>query len=94
MTAEQIEQKKQRLHLLALEAQAICKELVEAGALELSEDDLDKVAGGWIGNPSQPIGIEATLQRLFGPDCQEKPGAVSESEIDYFLNYGSKIGKF
>lgn len=34
------------MHQLALEAQAICKELVEAGALELSEDDLDKAAGG------------------------------------------------
>ena len=47
MTAEQIEQKKQRLHQLALDAQAICKELVNAGALELSEDDLDNVAGGY-----------------------------------------------
>ncbi len=47
MTNEQIEQKKQQLHQLAVEAQAICKKLVEAGALELSEDDLDKATGGF-----------------------------------------------
>ncbi len=47
LTNEQIEQKKQQLHQLALEAQAICKELVEAGAAVLSEEDLDKVAGGF-----------------------------------------------
>ena len=45
-TAEQIEQQKQRLHQLAAEAQAICKELVEAGAMELSDDDLDQATGG------------------------------------------------
>ena len=47
-TNEQIEQQKQRLHQLAVEAQAICKELVEAGAMELSDDDLDQAAGGII----------------------------------------------
>lgn len=53
MTAEQIEQKKQRLHLLALEAQAICKELVEAGALPLDDNDLDEAAGG----KKVPLGV-------------------------------------
>jgi hypothetical protein len=52
LTNEQIEQKKQRLHQLAVEAQAICKELVEAGAIELSDDDLDKVAGGSLPQPN------------------------------------------
>lgn len=53
MTAEQIEQKKQRLHLLALEAQAICKELVEAGAWPLDDNDLDEAAGG----KKVPLGV-------------------------------------
>ena len=46
MTTEQIEQKKQQLKQLAEEAQALTKELMEAGAIELSEEDLDNVAGG------------------------------------------------
>ena len=96
MTAEQIEKKKQRLHQLALDAQAICKELVNAGALELSEDDLDKVAGGWMGDPSQLTGIEATLQRLFGPGYQPESSKSPDSEIDKALsiiNYGDKLWK-
>ena len=47
MTNEQIEQKKQQLKQLAEQAEVIYKELVEAGAIELSEDDLDKAAGGF-----------------------------------------------
>lgn len=46
LTAEQIEQKKQQLKQLTEEAQQLKKELVEAGAWSLNEDDLDKVAGG------------------------------------------------
>ena len=46
LTNEQIEQKKQQLKQLAEEVKALTKELVEAGAIELSEDDLDKAAGG------------------------------------------------
>ncbi len=46
LTAEQIEQKKQQLKQLVEEVKALTKELVEAGAIELSEDDLDKAAGG------------------------------------------------
>ena len=45
-TAEQIEQKKQQLKQLTSEAQAICKELVEAGAIEMSDDELSQVSGG------------------------------------------------
>ena len=48
MTAEQIEQKKQQLKQLTEEAQALTKELVDAGAVELSEEDFENVAGGWI----------------------------------------------
>ena len=46
MTAEQIEQKKQQLKQLSEEKNAIIKELQEAGAWPLDEDDLDQVAGG------------------------------------------------
>ena len=46
MTAEQIEQKKQQLKQLSEEMNAIIKELQEAGAWPLDEDDLDQVAGG------------------------------------------------
>lgn len=46
MTSEQIEQKKQQLKQLAEQAKQLKDELAEAGAIELSEDDLDKAAGG------------------------------------------------
>ena len=45
-TAEQIEHKKQLLAEKVKQMNAICKELVEAGVLELSENELDKVNGG------------------------------------------------
>ena len=59
LTNEQIEQKKQLLAEKMKEMKAIYDELVEAGAItpdsplategmqELSEDDLDKAAGGY-----------------------------------------------
>ena len=47
LTAEQIEQKKQQLKQLSEEMNAIIKELQEAGAWPLDEDELDQVAGGW-----------------------------------------------
>ena len=46
MTNEQIEQKKQLLAEKMKEMKAIYDELVEAGAIELSENDLDQAAGG------------------------------------------------
>ena len=46
LTDAQIEQKKQLLAEKTKEMKAIYDELVEAGAIELSEDDLDKAAGG------------------------------------------------
>lgn len=46
MTAEQIEQKKLRLKQLSEEKNAIIKELQEAGAWPLDDDDLDGAAGG------------------------------------------------
>ena len=46
MTAEQIEQKKQLLAEKTKEIKALVNELVEAGALELSEEHLDKATGG------------------------------------------------
>ena len=46
MTAEQVEQKKQQLKQLSEEMNAIVKELQEAGAWPLDENDLDQAAGG------------------------------------------------
>ena len=46
LTVEQIEQKKQLLEEKVKQMKAIYDELVEAGAIELSEEDLDKAAGG------------------------------------------------
>ena len=46
MTNEQIEAKKLQLKQLAEEVKQLHDELVEAGAIELSEDDLDQAAGG------------------------------------------------
>ena len=46
MTVEQIEQKKQLLAEKVKEMKAIYDELVEADAIELSEEELDKAAGG------------------------------------------------
>ena len=47
LTKEQIEQKKQQLKQLSEEMNALVKELQEAGAWPLDEDDLDKAAGGF-----------------------------------------------
>ena len=47
LTNEQIEQKKQQLKQLTEQAKALYDELVEAGVIELSEDDLDQAAGGF-----------------------------------------------
>ena len=46
MTNQEIEQKKQQLKQLAEEVKQLHDELVEAGAIALSEEDLDKAAGG------------------------------------------------
>lgn len=47
LTNEQIEQKQQQLQQFSEQAKALYDELVEAGAIELSEDDLEKAAGGF-----------------------------------------------
>lgn len=46
LTSEQIEQKKQLLAEKTKEIKAIYDELLEAGAIELSDDAIDQVAGG------------------------------------------------
>ena len=57
---EQVEQKLQQLQQLAEEVNALTKELVEAGAIELSDEDLEKAAGG---TPWLPI-TESTKDML------------------------------
>ena len=46
LTNEQIEQKKKLLAEKMKEAKAIYDELVEAGAIELSDEDLEGASGG------------------------------------------------
>ena len=62
LTNEQIEQKKLRLKQLAEEAEQLKNELVEAGAIELSEDDLDKVAGSYIKNAVSEAGVSSVTE--------------------------------
>ncbi|MBO4906323.1 MAG: hypothetical protein J5486_04725 [Bacteroidaceae bacterium] len=69
LTSEQIEAKKQQLKQLTEEAKAIYDELVEAGAIELSDDDLEKASGGlgvpsgaiWYGPNPVPVSQQAVL---------------------------------
>ena len=51
LTAEQIEQKKQLLAEKMKEMKALYDELAEAGAIEISDDDLDQAAGGYSLDP-------------------------------------------
>jgi hypothetical protein len=46
LTNQQIEQKKQLLAEKMKEMKALYNELAEAGAIEISEEDLENVAGG------------------------------------------------
>ena len=46
LTAEQIEQKKQQLKKLDAEAKKLRDELVAAGAIELSDEQLNEINGG------------------------------------------------
>ena len=56
LTTEQIEQKKQQLKQLSDEMNALVKELQEAGAWPLDDDDLDNAAGGVPNiNESNPV---------------------------------------
>ena len=59
MTQEQIDQKMQQLKQLAEEVAALTRELAEAGAIEISEEELNKVAGGRL-KPTRP-GIPFTF---------------------------------
>ena len=47
LSKEQVEQKLQQLKQLTEQVNALTKELVEAGAIKLSEEDLEKVDGGY-----------------------------------------------
>ena len=62
LTNEQIEQKKQQLKQLTEEFNAIVKELQEAGAWPMSDDELDDVAGG-MGVGIGPMGMGTEYMR-------------------------------
>ena len=82
LTNEQIEQKKQLLAEKVKEMKAIYDELVEAGAIELSEDDLDKAAGGNIPlhrgqHPDQPWSRPRKEDTSIKPDFKPFPQVKS-----------------
>jgi hypothetical protein len=54
LTVEQIEQKKQLLTEKLKEMKTIYDELVEAGAIELTDEELEKAAGGVSGQGWRP----------------------------------------
>ena len=60
LTNEQIEQKKLLLAEKMNEMKSLYKELVEAGAIELSEEELDEISGGGLLDRIRP-----TLEDLF-----------------------------
>ena len=70
LTNEQIEQKKQQLK----------NELVEAGAIELSEDDLDKAAGGLGGQMWTPSSDKNRPQGSTGQGAGT-PGTISPPDM-------------
>ena len=47
LTNEQLEQKKHLLAEKVKEAKALYDQLMEAGAIEMSDEDLDNAAGGY-----------------------------------------------
>ena len=73
LTQEQIEQKMQQLKQLAEEVNALTKELVEAGAIELSEEDLEKVEGGFLSN-----------RFIIFSENEQKPGPKENASFLFF----------
>jgi N-acyl-D-aspartate/D-glutamate deacylase len=82
-TAEQIEQKKQLLEEKMKEMKAIYDELLEAGAIELSDDDLDKATGGCDTQSQPPLNEYGSVNdnnkpktgfNFFDPNEQYKHG--------------------
>ena len=69
-TAEQIEQKKQLLEEKMKEMKAIYDELVEAGAIELSDDNLDKATGGCDTQSQPPLNEYGSVN----DNTKPKPG--------------------
>jgi bacteriocin-like protein len=46
LSKEQVEQKLQQLKQLSEQVNALTKELVEAGAIKLSDEELEEISGG------------------------------------------------
>ncbi|MBQ6745462.1 MAG: hypothetical protein IJR07_00215 [Bacteroidaceae bacterium] len=69
LTNEQIEQKKQLLAEKMKEVKAIYDELVEAGVIELSDEELDSVTGGksfsdWFGGIIFSDGVQKMAHKV------------------------------
>jgi type II secretory pathway component PulJ len=80
LTKEQVEQKMQQLKQLTDEMKALTKELAEAGAIELSEEDLENVSGGRTIYKYVREG-DAIVKIPIGEDVQFIPKAKPEPKI-------------
>ena len=90
LTTEQIEQKKQQLKQLSEEMNAIIKELQEAGAWPLDDDDLDQAAGG--------IRYQDYFEYTYDPyRADDGTGPSDEqlkAQLEYMNNHPHKLMKF
>ena len=86
LTNEQIEQKLQQLKQLTEEVSALTKELVEAGAIEISEEDLEKVAGGR--NKENP---QAQISQRYLDQLATAQRLIKEADEERQRKWGSKL---
>lgn len=77
LTAEQIEQKQQQLKQLLAEAKQLKDELVEAGACQLDESDLDKATGGIMS-----MTMSEFFEVMAGQADPHKPACADEQQIE------------
>ena len=79
LTKEQVEQKMQQLKQLTEQVNALTKELAEAGAIVLSEEDLEKVSGGK--TIYKYITGRHVVKIPIGEDVEVIPKAIPEPKI-------------
>ena len=89
LTKEQVEQKLQQLKQLTEEMNALTKELAEAGDIELSDEELEKVSGGKVyrkieligepGTSSHPSSFKFVITPIYDPTVE--PVAIPEPKM-------------
>ena len=83
---EQVEQKMQQLKQLSGEISALTKELAEAGVIKLSEEDLEKVAGGR--NKENP---QAQISQRYLDQLATAQRLIKEADEERQRKWGSKL---